>query len=288
MSQGSFVFYTSGSSTVNYTNDTNFAYLGGTLFDGSNATPAGSSADWTQVVTNYSGTEPAPNETQTYTSTWTISGTGGTGQILQIQFRRGPGGARSVIVTLATGGGDLAQAKQPFTFNPPQPSCFVSGTRVLTQNGYKAIETLQSDDLVVLADGRVVQYRLKMGVFENTNERSAPYRIEAGAFGPGKPATDICLSPIHAVQIRKGVWIMPAQAAKTNPKVRQYDIGKSVTYWHIECDDYLRDNLVCEGIVVESLRTRNNYHGSSTVYTWNRKLGGFTRPGHYNASGLKT
>ena len=287
MTQGSFNFPTSGNPTITDTSS-NFAYLGGTFFDGSNANPAGSSADWTQVVTNYSGTEPAPTETHTYASAWTISGTGGSGKIFQIQFYRGPGGGRHVIVTLAADGGNLAQNRAPFTFQPPQqsqPACFVSGTRILTQNGYKAIETLQKEDLVVLADGRQVPYRLKRQVFENTTERSAPYRIEAGAFGPAKPAADICLSPIHKLQIRKSVWISPQQAAALkNPKVRQYGIGESVTYWHIECADFLRDNLVCEGMVVESLGTRNNYRGPAKVYTWNERLGGFTRPGSVAAT----
>lgn len=283
MSQGSFTFPTSGSSTTNYVNDTNFSYLGGTLYDGSNANPPSSSADWTQVVTNYSGTEPGPNETQLYGSAWTIAGTGGSGAILQIKFYRGPQGGRHVIVTLAAGGGTLVQGGGVYTFQPPRPQCFVSGTRVLTQQGYKPIETLHQGDFVVLSDGRKVSFKLKQLTFESTNEYSAPYRIEAGAFGLNKPAADICLSPIHKLQIRKGVWISPEIAAKTNPKVRQYGIGEPVTYWHIECDEFLRDNLMCEGMVVESLGTRNNYHGPQKIYSWSNYLKGFTRIGSHNA-----
>jgi hypothetical protein len=63
-----------------------------------------------------------------------------------------------------------------------------------------------------------------------------------------------------------------------NSKVKQYDVGKPVNYWHIECDDYLKDNLICQGMVVESLATAKNYDGPSKVYTWSERLGGFTRP----------
>lgn len=276
MPQGSFTFGTSGQSTKNYANDTNFAYLGGTPY-------AGPPVDWTQLVIGYSGTEPAKDETQTYSSNWTISGTRGSGRILQISFYTGPGAGRHVIVTLASGGGNLTDAGGPYTFLPPYPLCFVSGTRVLTNYGYKPIETLLTKDLVVLSDGRIVDYKITKYVFDVTTNISAPYRIEAGAFGPGKPTVDICLSPYHKIQIRKGVWISPERAATKNRKVRQYGIGQPVTYFHIECGDYLKDNLVCEGIVVESLCTRKNYYGPPTVYTWSARLGGFTRPGPIKA-----
>ena len=160
--------------------------------------------------------------------------------------------------------------------NPP--ACFVEGTRVLTNNGYKAVETLLCKDLVVTSDGRTIDYVLKTLKIPVTDTSSAPYRIEAGAFGKNKPEMDICLSPSHKIQVRKGVWISPERAAKVNAKVKQYDVGKPVTYWHIECADYLKDNLVCEGIVSESYGTYRNYKGPSNLYTWSERLGGFTRP----------
>lgn len=157
------------------------------------------------------------------------------------------------------------------------PLCFAEGTRVLTQNGYKAVETLLTKDLIVTSDTRVVDFSLKKISLASTNKASAPYRIEAGAFGAMKPSADICLSPLHKIQIRKGVWISPERAALTNPKVKQYGVGEPVTYWHIACDDYLKDNLVCEGMVVESLATNKNYDGPVKVYAWSERLGGFTR-----------
>lgn len=163
-------------------------------------------------------------------------------------------------------------------FPSPSAECFVEGTRVLTQNGYKAIEKLLQKDLIVTSDNRVVDYVLKKIPFPVTDKASAPYKIEAGAFGTNKPSVDICLSPTHKIQLRKGVWISPERAAMTNPKVKQYNVGESVNYWHIACDDYLKDNLICEGLVVESLATNKNYTGPSKVYTWNDRLGGFTRP----------
>jgi len=267
MSQGAFIFYTSGKSTVNYPNDTDFAYLGGTPFNGP-------PVDWTQVVIGYT-VDPAINQTLTFTSDWTLSGTGGSGKILSVSFYRGPAGGRSVIITLQTGGGAFTDGVN-YLVSPPT-SCFVQGTRVLTQNGYKPIETLMAKDMMVLSDGRIVDYDMKKIVVNSATTATAPYRIEAGAFGTSKPSADLCLSPTHKIQIRKGVWISPERAAKTNDKVYQYGIGDPVSYWHIACADYLKDNLMCEGLVVESLATNKNYTGPSKVYTWSDRLGGFTR-----------
>ena len=269
MSQGAFTASNSGAFTINYSNDATFYYLGGGPF-------TGPPVNWTQVVNGYTSGATGP-----FTSDWIITGPGmasASGKILSITFGGSSGGGDATVSVILQLGGGAFVGGAGNTFNPPPPPlCFVSGTRVLTNNGYKAIEALMMNDMMVLSDGRVVEYGMKKFVVESANEMSAPYRIEAGAFGKGKPAVDICLSPHHKIQSRKGVWISPERAAKTNNKVKQYGIGEPVTYWHIACADYLKDNLVCEGLVVESLATNKNYTGPSKVYTWSDRLGGFTR-----------
>jgi hypothetical protein len=271
MSQGAFGASNIDASTTNYTDDTATYFIG-------NAPDFTGPPDWTQLQTNPTTTTPPDRILTTGGSSWIVSGTGGSGIILSITLRTDTDDydRKYVIVVLQTGGGTFIEGAGN-NFNPPPP-CFVTGTRVLTQNGYKAIETLLMKDLMVLSDGRVVDYDMKKIVVSSTTTATAPYKIEAGAFGTNKPAADICLSPHHKLQIRKGVWISPERAAKTNPKVNQYGLGEPVTYWHIACDDYLKDNLVCEGMVVESLATNKNYTGPSKVYTWSDRLGGFTRP----------
>lgn len=273
MSQGAFLFGTSGKSTTNYTNDTNFVYLGGSPFNQLNF-------DFTQVVIGYSGTEPAPNETQTYTSNWTISGTGGSGKILQILFQRGPGGGRFVTVTLAAGGGTLLDgAIGVYTFNPPVTSisCFVGGTRILTKSGYKTIESLEDSDLVITSDNRAVKFKLLKTTIHCANESTAPYMIQPGAFGKDMPQNTLCLSPIHKILIGKDVWTSPERASKVNPLIKQYGIDESITYYHIECGNYLNDNLIAEGAVVESYGSAKSVNCIRNVYKWNSNLGGFTR-----------
>lgn len=273
MSQGAFSASNSGAITTNYTDDTAWIFLGEQSFTGP--------PDWTQVQTGVTSTTNVEGIISIIgTSSWTVSGTGGSGKILSIKLVTNTNefDQKSIYIVLQSGGGAFV-AGAGNNFNPPPPPlCFVSGTRVLSDKGYKAIETLMMKDMMVLSDGRVVDYGMKKFVVESANEMSAPYRISAGAFGTNKPAVDICLSPHHKIQLRKGVWISPERAAKTNPKVKQYGIGKPVTYWHIWCDEYLKDNLVCEGLVVESLATNKNYTGPPKVYTWSERLGGFTRP----------
>jgi hypothetical protein len=273
MSQGAFTASNSGAFTTNYSNDTTFYFLGGVPF-------TGPPVDWTQLQTGSTTTTNVDGVIDiTGGSSWTVSGTGGSGKILSITLRTDTNDydRKYVIVVLQSGGGIFRLSGAGNNYDPPPP-CFVTGTRVLTQNGYKAIETLLMKDLVVLSDGRVVNYDLKKIVVSSTTTATAPYKIEAGAFGKNLPTANICLSPHHKLQIRKGVWISPERAALANPKVKQYGLGESVTYWHIACDDYLKDNLVCEGMVVESLATNKNYTGPSKVYTWSDRLGGFTRP----------
>jgi len=155
------------------------------------------------------------------------------------------------------------------------PPCFPAGTRILTAEGYKVVECLTTDDKVQTADGRQVRPTLFKIPINKTTTDTAPYRIEAGAFGNSYPPQDICLSPMHAILDNKGVWHIPQVAAKDNDKVTQYDVGKPVTYYHIECPDFYRDNLIAEGAVVESFKNKQGTR--DIVYEWVEELHGFRR-----------
>jgi hypothetical protein len=75
----------------------------------------------------------------------------------------------------------------------------------------------------------------------------------------------------HIVKDGRGVW----QAPMFLSCARQYGVGAPMTYYHIECPDYFRDDLVANGTVVESFR---NKQGTSEVsYEYSKELGGYTR-----------
>lgn len=185
----------------------------------------------------------------------------------------------SISVALNLNAGATLVQGATYTFHPPQSvPCFVEGTRILTPEGYRAIETLSvATDLVLTSDGRAIPFKRTKSVVKVATAGNAPYLIEPNAFGEHNPAFQLRLSPIHKVQIRPGVWTSPSVAAKTNPLVKQYGLGEPVTYYHIECADYFTDDLVAEGAIVESLGRPNKFPRNFPVFSWKRELGGFIR-----------
>ena len=155
-------------------------------------------------------------------------------------------------------------------------ACFVKGTRVLTPDGYKPVEELKENGLVMTSDGRAVPFKIYMSDY-TVNQTSAPYLIEPHAFGDNKPSAPVRLSPIHKIQIREGVWVAPYMETATNQRVKQYGVGETIAYYHIECDDFFNDNLVTEDLVVESFGTFRSARVKHDVYSWDEDLNGFTR-----------
>jgi len=155
--------------------------------------------------------------------------------------------------------------------NPSTVPCFPAGTRILTPSGYKTVETLVQNELVLTADGRQVPVKVYGKHIPVTNTMTAPYKIPKGVFGL---TNDIVLSPDHAFQIRKGLWMLPRKAALLSDRVEQVAVGKPVTYYHLECPQYLRDNLVANGNVVESYAGKQL---SKSPYTYSESLKGYTR-----------
>jgi len=160
--------------------------------------------------------------------------------------------------------------------NPNYVPCFPKGTRLLTATGYKPVEDIEQGELVVTADGRRVPVVVRSRTIEETNEETAPYTIPKSSLAPNIPSHTVRLSPRHAIQLKKGLWMLPFAAAKLgNTKVVQENIGQPVTYYHFECPNYFTDNLVIEGgVVVESFGNKNI---KKFPYTYNPGLKGFTR-----------
>jgi hypothetical protein len=161
---------------------------------------------------------------------------------------------------------------------PSVAPCFVAGTQILTPTGYKMIEALQSGDRICTSDGRHVPIRLYSFTIDKATEDTAPFTIEAGALGNNQPTQDLHLSPRHAIQDMRGMWQIPRYMARMDlyaKHVAQYGIGESVTYYHIECPNFYRDNLIAEGAIVESYKHRQGTKG--VVYIWESSLSGWQR-----------
>lgn len=134
------------------------------------------------------------------------------------------------------------------------PVCFASGTSIRTERGDVAVEDLVIDDVVVTAAGdhcpiRWLGHRTIQLEPHRFAANVSPVRISADAFGPGRPARDLLVSPGHAVCIEiAGEVLIPAGALVNGASVRQADVSE-VTYWHVELDRHdilLAENLPCE------------------------------------------
>jgi hypothetical protein len=161
-----------------------------------------------------------------------------------------------------------------------QIPCIVAGQRVRTPSGDVLIETLKDGDLILTPDNRSVPIRIYSSTIKQTTKMSAPIRIPAHTFAPSYPPNDIQLSANHAIQKSKKVWELPIHAMKRYSAIRQAPIGQSVTYYHIETPNYLKDNLIVEGSVIESLGAnfmKRNGHTHTKMYTFSERLNGFTR-----------
>ena len=92
-----------------------------------------------------------------------------------------------------TGTGHLVE---PTRSAAPDAACFVAGTRIATDSGDVAVESLRPGDRVLTASGRLAPVRW---VGLRGVAVAAPVRLAAGAVSPGVPRRDLLLSPDHAV-----------------------------------------------------------------------------------------
>lgn len=137
-------------------------------------------------------------------------------------------------------------------------ACYAAGTSIATERGDVAVEDLCAGDHVVLAGGgwAPVVWLGHRRLQCRTHPRPAdvqPVRIAAHAFGLGRPARDLWLSPDHAVFV-EGVLI-PIRYLLNGATVRQEDVA-TVTYWHVELPAHAA--LLAEGLPAESYLDTGN------------------------------
>jgi hypothetical protein len=165
---------------------------------------------------------------------------------------------------------------QTFNIVDENIPCLPTGTRVLTPNGYCAVETLNTDDLVITSAGKTVPIRAYSKYIAFTTEKTAPYFIPARTFGSSQKNA-IQLSPLHAINIGHNLWEIPKYAAMRYPSIKQDEIGKEITYYHIETPNFFSDNLVIEGGVVVESFAGNQCKGLKSLYVFDKKRNAFTR-----------
>jgi hypothetical protein len=143
----------------------------------------------------------------------------------------------------------------------PAVACYASGTLIGTTKGEVRVEALNIGDLVITAAGEERPIRwIGHGVVDchrHDDPRSVfPVKIAAGAFGEGRPAQDLLVSPNHAICLDLlGEALIPAIALVNGSTIRQIDVD-TVTYWHVELDSH--DLLLANGQPAESYMDLGN------------------------------
>jgi hypothetical protein len=134
-------------------------------------------------------------------------------------------------------------------------ACFCCGTMIRTPDGEKPVETLKRGDLVITAEGvvRPVLWRGEQTVSRAFADpvRSWPVRVKAGALGDNVPSRDLLLSPDHALLVG-GVLIQAGALVNGASILRETQVPKRFTYYHLELDDHeliLAENTPAETFV---------------------------------------
>ena len=135
-------------------------------------------------------------------------------------------------------------------------ACYAAGTRIATEHGEVAVETLQPGDRVRTHGGRIAPVRWvgQTTVDVRAAPHAVPVCIAAGAFAPGLPRRDLLVSGDHAIAL-DGVLI-PARKLANGATIRPFTSVAAITYVHVELDRH--DLLLAEGLPAESYLDTGN------------------------------
>ncbi|MCB8879735.1 Hint domain-containing protein [Acidisoma cellulosilytica] len=131
-------------------------------------------------------------------------------------------------------------------------SCFAAGTRILAEQGLVAVEALRPEDKLRTPDGKLepIVWIGSRHVDCRRHPRPSdilPVRIAAHAFGPGRPARDLFLSPDHAIYAED--VLIPVKYLINGSSIAQVD-RDHIDYFHVELPQH--GIILAEGLAVES------------------------------------
>ena len=132
-------------------------------------------------------------------------------------------------------------------------ACFVVGTRLATEGGEVAVQSLRVGDRVrALLTGRWEKVAwIGRRVIDCTRhprkEQVWPIRVSAHAFGPCQPGRDLWLSPHHAVYLND--VLIPVGLLVNGTTIRQVQLP-AIDYWHVELPRH--EVILAEGLPAET------------------------------------
>jgi hypothetical protein len=141
-------------------------------------------------------------------------------------------------------------------------TCFLSGTRILTERGEVAVDDLREGDGVITLDGektvvrpiRWIGHRQIDLTAHPKPETMTPIRIRRDAVADNVPHRDLLVSADHAIFI--GGKLIPARMLVNGATIVEDGSARTVRYFHVELDRHAV--LVAEGLPAESYLDTGN------------------------------
>jgi len=143
--------------------------------------------------------------------------------------------------------------------------CFAKGTLITTATGPKAIEDLQTGDLVLTLDHGLQQVRWIDSWHADAAKLAAkpqaqPIVIRQNALGANMPSADLTVSPQHRIMVASAIVermcntpevCVAAKHLLGHPGVETAAAPEGVTYYHFLCDSH--EIVMANGAWAESL-----------------------------------
>lgn len=136
-------------------------------------------------------------------------------------------------------------------------SCIPKGTYILTSKGYKKVEKLKLNDLIITPDIREVPIIKILKSTHEYNKNTAPRIIPKNMFFNNYPSEDIKLSTGHGILVGDYIFIdCLTDKYKNLIKIEDRESFKNnnykVEYYHIALPNFFTDNLISNGTIIES------------------------------------
>ena len=121
--------------------------------------------------------------------------------------------------------------------------CFTRGTRISLLGGTKQVEDLKVGDVLITQGGGTEKVKAvlthEIDLRTPKNEKHKPVLLQAGCFGPDRPARALLVSPQHRILMREDATgelvLVPAKALIARSGVRVANGKRSITYFQIVC-----------------------------------------------------
>ena len=177
----------------------------------------------------------------------------------------GPSGIQTVVFP-SSGGTNTVNSG---VHNNSAATCFLAGTRILTDRGEIAVEHLAMHDMVATLEQGVITHRPIRWLGGRHLDEAAviatgirPIRIRAGAFADDVPHRDLLVTPEHCILIDGR--LIPARMLVNGRSIIEDCTITAFTYHHVELE--MHGILLAEGLTTESyLDTGNRRNFSSSA-----------------------